>query len=160
MSYRQISFTVPCVPVAQPRQRHRVVQSGRRVFATNYTPTRDPVNAYKAAVQAAAAAAHQGPPLEGPLVVEMVFVLPRPKARPKWIKRWSMWWHVWESGGRVPHCLKLNDRDNLLKSTQDALNGILWDDDGQIWDGPPRKWVASGREQPHVEIAVRWEVNE
>lgn len=139
-----LHFTVPAVPVAQPRQRHRVIASGGRTFAHNYTPTRDPVNAFKAAVQMAAQGVYRGSPLDGPLSVTMVFVMPRPKSL------------VWKTKPmpRVPHVGK-PDRDNLMKSTQDALNELLWKDDAQICGGTVEKWVAAGNEQPHVEITVR-----
>lgn len=56
-----ITFTVPAVPVAQPRQRMRVVQThGGKTFAQNYTPVRDPVNAYKASCREAAANVYTG----------------------------------------------------------------------------------------------------
>lgn len=147
-----IEFVVPAVPVAQPRQRHRVIQSGGRAFAANYTPTKDPVNSYKASVRMAAAAAYDGPPLGGPLVVDMIFVLPRKK--PSWLKKESKWWSDWKSGHRVPHAVARNDRDNLAKSTQDCLNDLVWCDDGQIYSGVIEKWLAAEHEQPHVEIRV------
>jgi len=139
-----ITFTVPTVPIAQPRQRHRIISGGGRTFAHNYTPTRDPVNAYKAAVQMAAQEAYRGSPLAGPLSVSMVFVMPRPK---------SLIWKA-KPMPRVPHVGK-PDRDNLMKSTQDALNELLWKDDSQICGGLVEKWIAAGDEQPHVEITVQ-----
>lgn len=138
-----IRFTVPSVPVAQPRQRHRIVKSGARVYSHNYTPTKDPVNAFKAAVQMAARQAYQGPPLSGALDVRMVFVMPRPK---------SMTWKT-KPMPRVPHTGK-PDRDNLMKSVQDALNELLWKDDSQICAGAIEKFIAAGDEQPHVEVFV------
>jgi Holliday junction resolvase RusA-like endonuclease len=136
----KISFRVPGVPVAQPRQRHRVVSAGGRTFASNYTPTKDPVNAFKAAVQLAAAAAYKGEPLTGPLRVVMTFVLPRPKRLKK-------------NGPREWAPVK-PDRDNLMKSWQDALNAMLFVDDSQICDGPVRKVYAAADEQPCVEVEV------
>lgn len=140
-----LQFIVPAVPVAQPRQRHRIVHGkGGKVFASNYTPKTDPVNAFKAACQMAAERAHKGAPLHGPLVVDFVFVMRRPRAK------------VWKTKPmpRYPHT-STPDRDNLIKSVQDALNGLVWADDAQIFDGRIEKWVASGDEKPHVEIVVR-----
>lgn len=34
---------------------------------------------------------------------------------------------------------KKDDRTNCLKSTEDALTGIVWHDDSQVVDGPSRK---------------------
>lgn len=146
-----IRFTVPCVPVAQPRQRTTV----RNGFAANYTPTDHPVNAYKAAVKAAAQEAYSGPPLRGPLWLSAVFVLPRVK--PEWVKKHTSphWFAEWKAGRRVPAASNRNDRDNLLKSTQDAMNKLTYADDGLIVDGPVAKWIAAANEQPHVEIEIQ-----
>ena len=138
-----IHFTVPAIPIAQPRQRHRVIAAAGRQFVHNYTPTKSPVNAFKASVAAAAAAAYSGPPLAGPLSLSVVFVLPRPgnmiwKRRPM-----PRAWHA-----------KKPDRDNLEKSLKDALSGRLWRDDAQVCSGNVEKWIAAGDEQPHVEVTV------
>ncbi len=134
-----IRFSIPAIPVAQPRQRHAMIGGHVR----NYTPTKHPVNAFKAATQIAASEAYKGPPLTGPLIVALTFVMPRPKS-----KNWKS-----REMPRYPHDGK-PDRDNLMKSFQDALNGLLWADDSQIFDGPVRKLVAGGNEQPHVEVEV------
>ena len=148
-----IEFTVNAVPVAQPRQRHRVVKTrDGKAFATNYTPARDPVNAFKASVRMAAAAAYNGPPLTGPLQVDIIFVLPRTK--PAWLKKDSEWFSAWKVGERIPHAVSRNDRDNLMKSLQDCLNGLVWVDDGQIYSGETKKWLAAESEQPHVEVRI------
>lgn len=137
-----IVFRVAALPIAQPRQRHRVVTAQGRTYAHNYTPTKHPVNAFKAAVQLACTAAYQGPPLEGPLRVTLTFVLPRPKAM-CWKKR---------STPRAWHTSK-PDCDNLMKSL-DCLTGLLWRDDTQLCDVRIRKVIAAGDEQPHADIEV------
>lgn len=143
-----ISFVVNAVPVAQPRQRHRVIQKkGGKAFAHNYTPKDSPVNDYKKAVRYEGMKAFRirtnAKPLKGPIVVDFVFVMPRPKSK------------VWKTKPmpREPHIGK-PDRDNLIKSTQDALNGCIWRDDSQIFAGETVKWIAAGDEEPHVEITV------
>jgi len=138
-----VSFVVPGVPVAQPRQRTRIVEAEDRTYTQNYTPAKHPVNAFKAAVALAVAAAYQGPPLEGPLRVSVLFLLPRP-GRLIWKRREMP--RVWAP--------VKPDRDNLEKSLQDALNGQLWADDAQIVAGAVRKMYASGDEQPHTEVEV------
>lgn len=48
-------FRVDAIPVAQPRQRHRVAKTAKgKQFVQNYTPQSDPVNTFKAAAQASA----------------------------------------------------------------------------------------------------------
>lgn len=139
-----IRFIVPAIPVAQPRQRHGIVNGHVR----NYTPADHPVNAFKAAARIAANLAYKGAPLTGPLTVDMTFVMPRP-ADKMWKKK---------PMPRYPHEGK-PDRDNLIKSIQDGLNGLLWRDDSQIYAGNTLKVVAAGDEQPHVEVVVRTERN-
>lgn len=135
-----ISFSVPGVPVAQPRQRQAV----RNGFVANYTPAKHPVNVFKAACQLAVREAYDGPPLEGPLSLDLVFVMPRPSSK------------VWKTRPmpRLPHSGK-PDRDNLIKSFQDALEGLLFRNDSQICAGSTVKVIAAGDEQPHVEATIR-----
>lgn len=135
-----IDFTIPAIPVAQPRQRHRVMQIAGKAISTNYAP-RHPVDGYKATVRHAATVAYAGAPLEGPLFLEVVFVFPRPKLPKK------------AGNGRLPHCKK-PDVDNLLKSLCDSLNGLLFGDDRQIASAMVRKVIAAADEQPHVEVKL------
>jgi len=140
----ELYFTIPAVPVAQPRQRHRVVNMGGKWIATNYTPTKDPVNAFKASVRHGLSQIYQGAPLEGPLKVDLCFVMPRP-GRLRW-KRRPM--------PRVWHTIK-PDADNLTKSLVDSLTGLLWARDEQIAELHVLKLYAAGDEQPHATVTVR-----
>lgn len=134
-----IAFKIPAVPVAQPRQRHAIVAGHVR----NYTPADHPANVFKAVCKLAFRQAYQGPPLDGPLVVQIGFVMPRP-ARLVWKKR---------PMPRVPHSQK-PDVDNLLKSVFDSLNGLAWGDDSQIAELLASKSIAGGDEAPHVWISI------
>jgi len=138
-----ITFTVAAVPVAQPRQRHRIINTGDRVFAQNYTPTKDPVNAFKAKVGQAAEQAYQGPPLQGPLALDLVFVLPRPG---------YLCWKT-KPMPRLFHTSK-PDADNLAKAVKDALSGLLWRDDCQVCKLTAEKHIAAGDEQPSVLVRL------
>lgn len=135
-----ITFKVPAVPIAQPRQRHAVVAGRMR----NYTPAKHPVNVFKAAVQMAAATAYDGPPLQGPLAIDLEFVFPRTKQQ------------TWKTKPmlRMRHTKK-PDRDNLEKAVFDALKGLVWVDDSQVCAGSSSKWVAAGDEQPGVSVVIR-----
>ena len=85
---------------------------------------------WRATVQAFAMDAHQGKPLEGPLVVEVVMVMPRPAG------------HFGTKGVRpgAPRFPAVRpDASKLWRSTEDALSGILWRDDSQIVDQHVRK---------------------
>ena len=138
-----MKFTVNAVPIAQPRQRIRVMMIRGRTLATNYTPKTSPVQDFKASVRMAASEAYQGEPLSGPLTLRCIFVLPRP-GRLMWKTR---------PMPRERHITK-PDVDNLLKSVTDALNQLLWRDDSQVAEVLAEKWIAAGDEQPHVEINI------
>lgn len=137
-----IAFTVNSVPVAQPRQRHRTIATGSKTFTQNYTPTTHPVNVFKAACQNAAAKALPAP-LDGPLMVWLVFVLPRPST--KTTKRGPNP-RLWKAGKP--------DIDNLIKSIHDALNGIAWIDDSQVSWINAQKIIGAPDESPRVEIRI------
>ena len=146
-----IRFTVPGLPVAQPRQRHRIAAGAGRQWVQNYTPSKSPVNEYKAAVRLAAAQVVNAP-LNGPLSISVVFVFPR-GTKPTWLKKHSSWFWAWKDGQRVPHIAR-PDRDNLDKSTLDALKGIVFLDDKQAYCGRIEKWIAAGDEPAHVEVVI------
>ena len=138
-----ISFTVPTIPVAQPRQRHRIMQAGGRTFAHNVTPTTHPVNAFKAAVQLAAREAYAGPPLDGPVSLHVEFYFPRP-GRLRWKKR---------DMPALLHDTK-PDLENCLKSLMDALTGIAFHDDRQVAKVSAEKWYTDGGSGPRVKVEV------
>lgn len=145
----EIIIIVPAVPVSQPRDRAVRFGNSARVHPATHIKTADgkrkphPIAAFKACVMHAAKDAYSGPPLEGALRVDCLWLLPRPQ-RLIWKKR---------PMPREP-CIKKPDRDNLDKSVLDALTGLLWRDDCQVYDGRLTKMYAAGDEQPHVEITV------
>lgn len=138
-----ISFGVPSIPVAQPRQRQRVVSARGRTFSQNYTPRTHPVQDFKATVRLAASQAYSGPPLKGALSVVLVFVLPRP-GRLMWKTRPMP--RVWHD--------KKPDIDNLIKSLFDSLRLVLWRDDSQIAVCTVKKVYAAASEIPGVSVQV------
>lgn len=149
---KQIQFIVPAVPVAQPRPRATLARGGKGARIHEVTHVKNPrtgerkqhpINAFKAAVQRAAHEAYDGAPLEGPIYLGMRFVMPRPKRL------------IWKSKPmpRVWHEQKPDD-DNLRKAVKDALSKIVWRDDSQVCRTWSEKVIASGDEQPHVEIEI------
>lgn len=82
-------------------------------------------------------------PLAGPIRLRIWFLFPRPKGM------------VWKTKPmpRAPHTRR-PDRTNLIKAVEDALNGVAWRDDSQIYDGNAAKWVAAGDEQPGIHITI------
>ena len=85
-------------------------------------------------------------PLEGPLKVRCLFYMPRPKSHFGTGKN---------AGSLKPNAPKHHtgryDVDNMMKFCLDALNGVAWKDDGQIWALSGFKTYA---EIPRTEIEV------
>lgn len=135
---RMIEFTVMGVPVAQPRAR----ATARGGYARVYNP-RGPVDTYKACVRLAARAAFAGQPIEGPVVVDMTLVFPRPKNRVWKKKPMPREWHTGKP-----------DSDNSAKSVCDAVTGVVWRDDAQVAVLVVHKYVAAGNEQPHTVVKI------
>ena len=140
---KKLILTVNAIPVAQPRQRHRIVKTNNTEFVQNYTCKSDPVNAFKARIQHALAEVYNGPPLDCALIIDILFIFPRPKGK------------VYKTKPMPPYPKTTKpDKDNLEKSVYDALNGLLYRDDSQIFAGNTIKLIASGNEQPRVIIKV------
>ena len=111
-----ISFTVPGDPVAQPRPQI----STRGGFARAFVPRVHPIYVYRDAIQLAAKVAMAGQaPVEGPVLVTVLFRFGRPKSHTKAAR-------LDDNHKQKP------DLDNLCKAVLDALNGICWADDSQV----------------------------
>ena len=136
-----IRFIVPAVPVAQPRPRSIAINGKGRSVPP---PKSHPVHAFKATCRLAAQQVYRDAPLCGPLSLKLCFVMPRPKA-----KQWKT-----RPMPREPYTASRNDFDNLAKSVTDALTGLVWRDDGQIWQADIVRVIANGNEQPHVEVQI------
>ena len=102
---RRVQFKVEGKAV--PKARARVVTKGKRRFA--FTPKK--VKEWEESVQEEASK-HFEAAFDWPVVVSLVFYMPRPKSR-----RLDFW---------VP---TTPDLDNLEKSVLDALNGVAYTDD-------------------------------
>jgi Holliday junction resolvase RusA-like endonuclease len=129
-----IRFTIPAVPVAQPRAKATTINGKARMYEA---AGKHPIHAFKAIAMIMASQVHRGPPLEGPLAVSLEFVFACKSKRE-----------------RKPKATR-PDSDNLAKGLLDSLNGLLYLDDGQVCDLHVTKWHAKGDEQPHVTVEVR-----
>ena len=138
-----LHIRIPGPPVGD--QRPRVVQRRDGKGTMTYKPERS--SAWTSDALALLAAHRPPEPLDEPLVLEVVAVMPRPqrlcrKSDPKA--------RVW--------CLGKPDGDNVLKLVQDAIvkAGIIVDDT-RIVVASVRKVHAAIEplEQPHVEINLR-----
>lgn len=120
-----LKFTVEIEPVA--KQRARVTRFG------TYTP-KETVK-YENALRDLSRAFAPPSPYNVPIVVRMRFFVSRPKKTKFW----------------VPAVRP--DLDNYVKAVKDALNGVIWTDDGRITRIEAEKLYATER-KPGVEIEV------
>jgi len=87
-------------------------------------------------------------PLEGPVEVSACFLLPRPQYLCK----------AKEPDGRIPHAKK-PDRDNLEKVLLDAMKGLMFLDDGQVFAGEIQKYYHEKGGRPRVEVRITGDEN-
>ena len=147
---REYVFTIPAVPVAQPRARARAQGKHVRIYNPTTIKKADgtrkphPIAAFKATARLVAQQIYvDAPPLIGPVEVNACFIFPRPTK------------HIWKTKPmpRYPHAVK-PDRDNLDKALLDALTGTVWRDDAQVYKGLIEKYYAAGDEQPRVIVRI------
>jgi Holliday junction resolvase RusA-like endonuclease len=136
---RVLAVTIPAVPVPQPRQRHAVRRMGSKMIATNYTPAGHAVNAYKATVRLIVGNEWRRAPVSCIVRVKATFVFDRPACL---CKPRSPSCRLWADNAK--------DVDNLAKSTFDALNRLLWNDDRQVVSFVGKKVYRSLDESAHV----------
>ena len=137
----RIELVVPAVPVAQPRQRHAMIAGHVR----NYTPSKHPVNDFKATVRMAWFKIVPGGKWDfsAPVSLKIIAVFPRPKSKTK-------------KTGRNPREWKASkpDWDNVGKAVSDCLEGLAYNNDSQIVQALVYKFIAAADEQPHVSIVI------
>lgn len=109
-------------------------KTGRIIVTDDCRKNRD----WRNAVVAAAVEAYQGEPLLGPLSLYVEFLLPRPRGH----------FGNGRNEGQVrrsapTHPVTKPDATKLLRSTEDALTGLLWRDDAQIVRQTVRKLYGS-----------------
>jgi Holliday junction resolvase RusA-like endonuclease len=97
-------------------------------------------------VKAAALATWKGPLLSGALCVDVCFIMPRLKSHYGTGKNAG----ILKANAPTHHTTK-PDRTKLLRSTEDALTGVLWRDDAAVCDGRLQKIYG---EHPGATITV------
>lgn len=133
-------FRVEIVPV--PCSRPKVTKRGTVYYPKRYTM-------YKGVLSALLKACYvnthnKESPIEGPVSIDYLFVLPRPKYMKK--------------GYSTELCLhaKRPDLDNLLKGVNDALEwGGVLKNDSQITDSSSRKRYAEIDGIPRIEVTIK-----
>ena len=134
-----MKLTIMHEPIGQPRPRARVLP-GPKPIATMYDDKKHQVTGFKQAIKDAALAAGVVCS-ERPISLIVWCFFPRPQSL------------IWKKKAmpRVTHAQK-PDADNVAKAVLDALNGVAWKDDGQVWNLRVFKWVCDGIEPPHVDL--------
>ena len=129
-------FNLPVEPVAQMRPRFT-----RRPYVHAYDPVK--VKRYKEALAWHAQGQWMAAPATGPIKLQLHFFRP-----------------VQKSLSKIEHARRLSgahrpivkpDLDNYIKSTLDALIGVLWADDNAIIKIEAEKYYS---DQPRVEIVM------
>lgn len=128
-----IQFFVTGEPKAQPRPRAFARKFGDKWQARVYDAKT--AEGWKSLVADAAKRNRPASPFAGPVIVHLVFWMPRPKSHYRSGK------HAGNLREDAPffHTSK-PDRDNLDKAVLDALTQLgFWKDDAQVCDGSLRK---------------------
>ncbi|SLG39924.1 Holliday junction resolvase [Mycobacteroides abscessus subsp. abscessus] len=125
------TFFVPGVP--RPQGSKKSFGRGRMVESSRH------VKGWRATISAVARS--EASPLSGPVEVEILFIMPRPKATSR--RR------------PTPPAIKRPDIDKLERAVLDGLTGLAWRDDSQVVDLHSRKRIAEPDEQPGVQITYR-----
>lgn len=113
---------------------------------TKVRDSNDNVHAWKQEIGIVAGTLRRGkPPYEGPLYLKVVFYRKRPK--------WHTGVHgIKKSAPKFPDTKP--DTTKLIRPLEDALTGILWNDDAQVVrQYAEKRWVGAGEEE-RVEVEV------
>ena len=138
-----LCFEVPGRP--RGKGRPRLTRSGRA-----YTPAE--TRKYEAAIQAAARDAMGATmPHTGALVLEVNAYHSRPAKPAKG--------HPCRGMGPAPAPLSMGgsrypDADNVLKAAADALNGVAYRDDAQLWAVTCRRWWCAVGDAPRLVVTL------
>lgn len=134
-----IQFTLPleAIPV-QTGGKRLMIRGGRPLFFKDKRTDR-----YYKAIAAFAARYVPPAPLEGPLKIELIFVMARPK---RLMRKADPEDRIW--------CPVRPDWDNLCKGICDGLQGF-WLDDAQIVRADVEKLYAAKGESPKIHVTIR-----
>jgi Holliday junction resolvase RusA-like endonuclease len=111
-----IKIVIPGKPV--PKGRPRFTKSGHA-----FTPQK--TRKWEKHAQLCAKKIMSGrKPITGPIHITVIAMLEIPKSWPEWKKSASSKGYIAPTGKP--------DKNNIVKAAEDALNGVVWVDDGQV----------------------------
>ena len=134
-----IVFRVRGEPASQGSKRAFVPRGQNRAVVVDDNPKS--LKSWRAAVHAAASAAYDGQPLDGPLGLRLTFYFVRPKSHSR--RESSCPWR-WQRP----------DWEKLARAVGDACKGVVWADDAQVAEAHVSKRYAEGEHLPGVEVEV------
>lgn len=136
LTSNSIHFKVPGEPKPHPRPRATTIHGHARLYTPKSTQDRK-YNIQKYAKEAYGDKA----PYQGLVSMSIHFIMKRPKNK------------IWKTKAMPRTALSHGpDLDNMAKTVMDALNGVIYIDDRQIWYLTISKWMASGSEGPHIQV--------
>lgn len=136
----RISFTLSiCPQTIQSDNRIGRSKSGKAIIYSGKAK-----KDYQFLVAVSAKRYRPSQPFIGPLKMDLVFILARPKALMR----------KCDSDDLIPMSRR-PDRDNLQKGTQDGLSAAgFWLDDAQIFDGRVAKFYAEKGGDPRIIVTI------
>lgn len=134
---REWRFFVAGVPIQQGSSRAFLDKQGRPFITSD---TRRNLKFWRDTVHTGATQ-HFEALLQGPVGLQVEFILPRPQSTPRRLRRP---WHT-----------KKPDADKLIRAVFDALRGVAYKDDAQVARFYVSKVVAAEGEQTGARIVVR-----
>lgn len=145
-----LDFIVPGEPIAQPRPRASVIRFGKKYVPRLRECDDDhPVLPYKQTIASCAKDIIGLQAMGCAMGVELEFVRSRPESM------------IWKKKAMPREIFDGKpDIDNLTKSVLDALSGIIFKDDGQVFGLRASKWYAAGDETAHTKVTIYTTVEE
>lgn len=138
-----IVFAAPIVPRGQPAPRAMAfLGANGKPTARTFQP-KDAAQ-WKSDLRTYAQDHQPGTPIDEPVRLDILAVLPRPQNR----------FRKKDPSGLIP-CTSKPDADNIRKAVQDALNKVWWRDDALIVCGQTLKVYAEKDGHPRLVLRVR-----
>ncbi len=128
-------------PIAQPRPRVVTIAGRARAISA---PRKHPVTDWKKRIMVALAQQFDGEILDGPIHLDVLFLMPRPK---RLYRKKDPLGEVWHTSRP--------DADNLIKAVKDAMNSIVWKDDSQVCELVVTKKYHGKNGHPAAVVEVR-----
>ena len=146
MTARQISFIVPGAAVPKGRARARIAGKGEKRFIQHYTPAE--TIKWEEAIAKRAGLQMQGAALfTRPCEMQVTIWVEIPESWPKWKQEAAKRQDLAPTG--TP------DTDNVLKSISDAMNGVVFHDDAQVFQTTIMKLYATDGRGARTLVTVR-----